>query len=256
MELFFLGVRDVARGWGALRAYPRLWKYVIAPALITAALLVGAGFAVWHFLHPVMRWVSDHLPAVLAHVAGSALAVVLAIVMWFAAAVVFVPLAGLIAGPFAERLSEHLEHALTGRPGAAFAFGEFVHSLVLSIAHSLRRLIGSLFAMILVFCIGVIPVIGTLAAIVAVAWLAAHSAAYDCYDAVLARRLMAYRAKLLYLRSHAPRTTGLGAAVAVMLMIPGVNLFALGLGAAGATVASLEQERQLASARFTETARR
>jgi uncharacterized protein involved in cysteine biosynthesis len=92
--------------------------------------------------------------------------------------------------------------------------------------------------------LGFAPVIGTIAAVIVAAWLAAHAAAYDSYDAVLGRRLMPYRGKLAYLAHHRGRTIGLGAAVAGLLFVPGLNLIALGLGAAGATVASLEQRRQ------------
>ena len=48
---------------------------------------------------------------------------------------------------------------------------------------------------------------------------------------------MAYRDKLAYLARHRGRTLGLGLAVSGMLLVPGLNLIALGLGSAGATVA-------------------
>ena len=51
-------------------------------------------------------------------------------------------------------------------------------------------------------------------------------------------RMVVLRAdKLAYLAEHRSRTYGLGAATAGMLLVPGLNLVALGLGAAGATVA-------------------
>jgi uncharacterized protein involved in cysteine biosynthesis len=71
-------------------------------------------------------------------------------------------------------------------------------------------------------------------------WLAARASAYDCYDAVLSRRGLPYAGKLAYLSHHRGRTLGLGAGVAGLLLIPGANLVALGLGAAGATLAALE----------------
>jgi uncharacterized protein involved in cysteine biosynthesis len=71
-------------------------------------------------------------------------------------------------------------------------------------------------------------------------WFAASGSAYDCYDAVLARRELAYADKLAYLARYRSRTLGLGAGVAGLLLIPGVNLVAVGVGAAGATLAALE----------------
>lgn len=241
MVAFVTGLGDVQRGFVALRRHPRLWKYVVAPAVITAALVVGAVIGVAHLLHPLVGWVHAHLPAWLAGVVGSTLAVVVGVALWSAVAIVFVPLAGVIAGPFAERLSEHLEAALTGQPAAPSSFGDLVHSLILSIVHGLRRLLASLVGVVLVFILGFAPVIGTIAAVIVAAWIAAAAAAYDSYDAVLARRLMPYRGKLAYLAHTRGRTMGLGAAVAGLLLVPGLNLIALGLGAAGATVASLER---------------
>jgi uncharacterized protein involved in cysteine biosynthesis len=57
---------------------------------------------------------------------------------------------------------------------------------------------------------------------------------------VLARRLLPYHDKFGYRAAHRGRTTGLGAAVTALLLIPGLNLVALGLGAAGATLAAHE----------------
>jgi uncharacterized protein involved in cysteine biosynthesis len=54
-----------------------------------------------------------------------------------------------------------------------------------------------------------------------------------------ARGVGRYRDKLAYLARHRSRTLGRGAAVAGMLLVPGLDLIALGLGAAGATVAAL-----------------
>ena len=67
-------------------------------------------------------------------------------------------------------------------------------------------------------------------------------AAYDCYDAVLSRRDLPYEAKTAYLAARRGRTFGLGAAVAGMLLVPVLNLVALGVGAAGATLAVLDEK--------------
>src|SRR5262249_38067180 len=129
----------------------------------------------------------------------------------------------------------------------------------LAVIHSLRRLLAMVIGIVVVFVVGFVPLIGPIAALAVTVWLAAHASAYDCYDAILARRQMAYRAKLAYLGRNRMRTQGLGAAVAVLLMIPGVNLIALGIGAAGATVAALDMEGALpvipeSRARYRETA--
>jgi CysZ protein len=231
------GARDIGRGFAALNAHPSLWRWIIAPAVVTAVLAGALIAGVVHLVDPVHGWVGEHLPAVLARVAGSVLVILIVVVLSAGALLVFVPLAGMIAGPFNEQLSERLEAKLTGQRSPAFSLGGFVHGLALGIAHSIRRLIAALAGFVLVLAIGFVPVVGTIVAAVLAGWLAARGAAYDSYDAVFSRRSMSYSEKLAFLARHRSRTMGLGAGVAAMLFVPGINLVALGLGAAGATVA-------------------
>lgn len=253
MDQLSTGLGDLRRGFAALRANPRCWRYVVMPALVTAVLLVGLVLGVRHVSDPLVGWVALHLPHWLAGIVGGVLHVLVVIGLAAGALVIFVPLAGLIAGPFAERLSEHLEQAITGEPGSPFSFGELIQGLWMAIGHGLRRLLASLGALFVILAIGWIPVVGTIAALVATLWFAARSAAYDSYDAVLGRRMMSYGDKMRYLARYRGRTTGLGVAVALLLFVPGLNLFALGLGAAGATVASLALEGRL-PARYRDSA--
>ena len=256
MDQLATGVRDVGCGLGVLRAHPTLWKWIVAPAVITLLLIAALVAGIIHAVDPVEAWAVSHLPSAIAHVASSVLTILIVGALSAGALLVFVPLAGMIAGPFNEMLSEHIEATLTGQPPAPFALSAFIHGLVLGILHGVRRLAGALVGLAIVFALGFVPVIGTIAATVAAGWLAARGAAYDCYDAVLARRAMAYGDKLAFLARHRQRTFGLGAAVAGMLFVPGLNLIALGLGAAGATVAALELERAARDLRLIPLARR
>ena len=243
MHQIATGARDVGRGLGVLRAHPVLWRWVVAPAVITAGLIGALVAGIVHLVAPVSAWAVAHLPVVLGHVAGALLTGVVVVALAAGALLIFVPLAGMIAGPFNERLSEHVEAALTGAPVAASSLAGFVHGLALSAWHGARRLVAAVVGVILVFAVGFVPVIGPVAAAGAAGWFAATGAAYDCYDAVLARRAMSYGDKLAYLARHRRRTVGLGGVVAAMLFVPGLNLVALGLGAAGATVAAVAAER-------------
>lgn len=249
MRQFVSGVRDVGRGLDVLRAHPALWKWVVAPAVITLVLVVALIAGVVHLADPLVGWLVIHLPSWLAGVAGPLFTVMIVIGLSFCALVVFVSVAGMVAGPFNELLSEHIEATLAGRPPAPFSLPAFARDAALGVVHGLRRIAASLFGLAIVFAVGLVPVIGTIAAVLIGGWLAARSAAYDCYDAVLARRALAYRAKLAYLARHRQRTFGLGATVAGMLLVPGLNLIALGVGAAGATVASHAIETTARAAR-------
>jgi CysZ protein len=238
------GVGDLGRGLAALRAHPALWKWLVAPAIITLLLVVVAVIGIAHAVDPVVAWVTAHLPGWLASVIGGLLSILVIGVLVAAALFAFTAIAGLVAGPFCERLSEHLEAALTGRPPSPFSLRELVHGTLLSVVHAARRLLAALVGLAVVFALGFVPVVGTIAAVVVAVWFAATAASYDCYDAVFGRRMMAYRDKTAYLARHRGRTLGLGLAVAGLLLVPGLNLIALGLGSAGATIADLAMRPQ------------
>lgn len=232
------GFADVGRGMRFLSKHPRLWGWVIAPALVTLAVMIGLVLGVVHLVDPVVVWLTNWLPDFLRGIA-SAVVWLLAIVGLGAGAMfLFIAVIGIVAGPFNEMLSEAVEARLTGKPGPAFSLRSFTRSFVRGIAHGLRRLIVAVLSFLLVFVLGFIPVIGTLGALALGFYLTARGAAYDCYDAVLARRELSYRDKLTFLETHRSRTLGLGAGVTLLLFVPVVNLVALGLGAAGATIAA------------------
>jgi CysZ protein len=236
MRQLATGIHDVGRGLAVLRAHPALWKWVVAPAVVTLLVLVAAIAAIVHLVHPVAAWISERLGWV-ASIAGGVLTLVVTAVLACVGLLVFTQVAGMIAGPFNEQLSERVESVLTGRPPSPFSLRELAHGAALGVVHSARRIAAALVGVALVFVVGLVPVIGAVAAVVLAAWFTATAAAYDCYDAVFGRRAMAYRDKLAYLARHRSRTLGLGLAVAGMLLVPGLNLVALGLGAAGATAA-------------------
>lgn len=234
------GANDVSRGLAVLRAHPALWKWVVAPAIVTLLLIVGAIALIAHLTHPLVAWVVAHLPHFMASIAGPLLTVIVVALLGAAALLVFTAVAGAVAGPFNEMLSERIEARLMGRAVPRFSLPGFVHELGLGLVHGVRRVIVAILGALVILALGFIPVVGTIAALVLGFWFAARGAAYDSYDAVLARRALGYREKLAYLQRHRSRSFGLGAVVAGMLLVPGLNLIALGLGAAGATVATVD----------------
>jgi CysZ protein len=232
------GVHDVGRGFAFLNAHPRLWGWVIAPAVVTLLLLVALVVVALRFLSHVVQSLTAHVPSWLEDVASWGLSVLVMCALAAGALFVFVAVAGLITGPFCEMLSEAVDVQLTGHEGPPFSLLRFLRELAIGVAHSLRRLLISVIGAMCLFALSFLPVVGTIAAMVLGGWFAARAAAYDSYDAVLARRGLPYRDKLVYLRRHGSRTFGLGAAVAGLLLVPGINLVALGVGAVGATLAA------------------
>ena len=237
------------RGFRFLNAHPGLWGWVIAPAVVTLLLLVAAIWGVVAAATPLVAWVTGWLPASIEGGASGLVWLLVIVALGFGALLVFVAVAGVVAGPFNELLSAAVERTLTGVAGPRFSLPGFLRDAATGLLHGLRRLVVFLLGAVVLFAISFIPVIGTIAAPVIGFWLAARGAAYDSYDAVLARRGLSYQAKLAYLAQHRARSFGLGAAVAGLLVIPGVNLIAFGLGATGATLAVHELEAAAASAR-------
>jgi CysZ protein len=231
------GLSDVGKAFDFLKARPRLWKWLVMPAIVTVLVLVGLVIGVMSFVDPLIAWVAAHVPSWLEAIVSWILRIVVIAGIGMAAMVVFVSVAGMIAGPFNEMLSEAVEEELTGKTGPPFAFGTFVTGALVGIGHSLRRLALSLVWLVLLFILGFVPVIGTIAAFVLGLYIAAGGCAYDAYDAVMSRRGFSYAQKQAFLAKHRQRSLGTGGAVAGMLLVPFVNLVALGVGATAATLA-------------------
>ena len=239
---FASGLGDLGRGLRFLGAHPGLWKWVLAPTLVTLLLLVGTIAAVVALARPLVAAATSWLPGFVADAASGLMWIAVVAGLGLGAMLVFVVIAGIVAGPFCELLSEAIEARVTGEPGPPFSIGGFLSGAAAGLVHGLRRLAATAVGVVLVLALGLVPVVGTAAAAVVGGWLGARATAYDCYDAVLARRGLSYGDKLAYLARHRGRTFGLGAGVTGLLLVPGVNLVALGVGTAGATLAALELE--------------
>jgi len=238
------GVSDGLRGAGYLVRHPRLWIWVLAPAVVASILLILAiGFLLKLLSSPI-----DSLAKLLpVEWAGSVLKVAATVGLVFVCISVFISVAAIIAAPFNEMLSESIEESLTGVPGPRFNLLRFLTDVAVGLLHALRRITVYLLVMGVLLLIGlVVPVIGSIVAVVG-AWIAtARFASYDAYDAIWARRRWKYRSKIQYLHINRWRTLGLGAVIAVMLIVPGLNLIGLSIGAVAATLRVVEVELHLA----------
>jgi CysZ protein len=228
------GIGDGFRGASHIFRHPRLWIWVLLPAVIIAILLILLIGALIAWLSPFIAAVAAYLPG---EWAGNVIKILLGIILTIASFSVVFSIASIIAGPFNELLSEAIEEQITGTKGGKFRVLGFLHDIAIGLIHSLRRIFIYLLTMGLLLIVGlVIPVVGTAVAALG-SWIAtARFASYDAYDSVFSRRRMAYRAKLQYLNHNLWRSMGLGGVMAVMSIIPLLNLFALSMGAAGATL--------------------
>jgi CysZ protein len=240
------GVYDGLRGATYLARNPRLWVWVILPAIVAALILIALVTTLTALLGPWIAAVAAYLP-------GSFADNVLTVLIWIAALIasfaIFVSVAALIAAPFNEELSESIEERETGVAGPKFRPWRFLVDLVIGILHAVRRVSIYLVTMGALLILGlVVPVVGTVIATVLGAIVTARFASYDAFDAVWARRRYSYRQKTAYLREHRWRTLGMGGVVGALLIVPGLNVIGLSIGATAATLRVIEQERSRAAA--------
>lgn len=235
------GVTDGVRGASYLVRNPRLWVWVLLPAVIIGALLFLSIGWLLAFLHGPLARVTSFIPG---HWAAHVIEVLAGLVLAVASLAIVLSLAALIAGPFNEMLSEAIEERVTGVPGPTFHLGHFLYDLLIGAIHAVRRIAIYLVTMGLLLLAGIfIPVAGALVTTIGGVLATARFASYDAYDAVFSRRRMRYRDKMAHLNANLWRTMGLGAVVSAVLLVPGLNLIALSIGAAGATLRSIDVAR-------------
>lgn len=234
------GARDVAAGWRFLQARPRLWRYVVAPALVTLLLMIVAIVAVIAAAGPLVDWIAGGMPDAIARWSHGLVWALTVIALGFAAVLLFVPVVGVVADPFNERLAAAVYAARTGAAPAPIGVVAFLRGALGGLARGVGRVLLAIVGAVLLFALPLVPVIGTIAAAAIAAWLTARGAARDCYEAALGARDLDRPAIGALLARHRQRTLGLGATVAGLLLVPGVNLIALGVGTAGATLAAIE----------------
>lgn len=245
------GVYDGVRGAAYLVSRPRLWKYVLLPAIFAIVILIFAIGSALTMLGGPIAALAAYLPGTWA---DNVLELLAGVALTIASFSILISIAAMIAGPFNEMLSETIEEAETGVPSPKFRVLGFLRDLIVGLFHAARRVAIFLVVMILLLVLGVaIPVVGTIIAAILGALATARFAAWDAYDAVWSRRRLRYRDKVAYLREHRWRTWGLGASVAVLLVIPGLNVVGLAIGATGATLRSLELKRAASAAQASIT---
>jgi len=160
------GASDVTKGIAVLREHPDLWKWLLAPAALSLTILVALIALIVHFIDPLVGSVVDHLPHVLATLAGSLLTVLVVALMAAGGLLVFVALAGVVSGPFNEMLSERIEARLRGHAVPAFVLRQFIREAAIGVAHGIWRLFVAVIATLVVFALGIVPGVGTIAALV------------------------------------------------------------------------------------------
>lgn len=239
---FFAGVRALFGGLGFVVTTPSAWGWALIPVLVASALFAGAGVvAVWGGSELAEHLLGDPSGGAWSTVGTWALRVLFWAIGLVVAFIVAMSLAQPLSGFALDALSRKQEIALGGRtwPDQPFVGGALRSLRVTLTALALGLpVIAMLAAITFVFPpIGVVTV--PLKFIVT-----GVLAAYDLLDYPLSMRGHSVRDRLAFIRRNFPAVLGFGVATAALLLVPGVGLFLLPFGVAGATRMVVEADTE------------
>jgi CysZ protein len=240
---FWAGAALPWRGLVFVGRRPRLFIWVIAPALIGLCMVIGAWMTVWYTVPPLIGslWARPEVVGLWQNLWTFTVLVVMGF-FFMGAALLSYGLIGILGTPFYDRLSAAVEHEIGGSAEDAFDLRQTLSDIWWSVVHSVVAMGLWIFVVLGLFSLNLIPVVGgvlevLLSTIATWVWVAR-----EMLDGALSRRQMSFRGKLNFMKAHSRTTLGLGASTAVLLWIPLVNILMLPMGIVGATLMVLEAE--------------
>jgi CysZ protein len=154
------------------------------------------------------------------------------------AVVTFVAVTLAVGGPFYERLSERVDDGLGGVPAATRT--SWAGALLRGARDGLLLVLLSVAAAIPLFVLGLVPVVGTIAAPVAAALVGGRLLAIELTAPAMERRGVRLAARRRLVRSRRALSWGVGVPTYVLAAIPFVAIIAVPVGAAAATLLARE----------------
>ncbi len=209
----------------------------VIPAVVNAALMVA-------WLIAVVWWTPSVIDAQWPQATGiprTVLIVILGAITFGVGAIAVYAVAGLIGGPFWERMSEQIESEVTGRDAPQPPYGR-VAGLAWSGAHTAASFGLWVVVSMPLLLFGLIPVVGPIVQFFAEFGLTALFIARELLDPATTRRNLGYDAKWQLVRSHRDPMLGLGGVATLALAIPLIQFIAVPVGVAAATLWLLDLE--------------
>jgi CysZ protein len=232
---FIRGMTSYGTAFQLISRY-RLWGYVLVPALVSFAYGIGLLLLAWTFSDDLGRWMVSIYPWEKGRSAVTAVATVLgALAILALGFIVYKNLVMALASPFMSPLSEKIERELRGysRP-VTFSTGQFFSDLWRGLRIGLRNLLRELFFTLLLFLLGLIPVLSPFVA-AGLFLIQAFYAGFGNMDYTLERHLDV-RESVRFVRRHRALALGNGVVFMALLLTLIGFLFALPLGAVAATL--------------------
>lgn len=221
------GLRHVVR-------HPSTWPLLVLPTAITLTFFVGALAVTWWSVPWLMGaiWVPGPQHVALVHILYAFVGYLLRALLFLGVGVVVYFTAGLVAVPFNDRLSAHVEHVVRGEdPAQPFDWRD----VPVSVAHSALALLLWVPVMVALWSLEVVPMLGSLLHVVLSTLATSFFLGRELMDGAMSRRRWSFRAKLAFVWRHRSSTLAMGAVAALLLAVPFLNGLLLPVLIAGGT---------------------
>jgi CysZ protein len=236
---FFSGVRALFGGLGFVVTTPSVWGWALIPVVVAATLFGGAGaLAIWGGSELALHIVGDPASGW-----GTFGVWMLRVLFWAIGLVI----AFFVAMSLAQPLSGFALDAIArkqelARGGRTWPDQPFVAGAARSLRVSLTALAIGLPILALLALLTVLVPPAAVVTIPLKFVVTGLLAAYDLLDYPLSQRGCSVRDRIVFMRRNFASVLGFGVATAALLLVPGMALFLLPFGVAGATRMVLDAE--------------
>ena len=232
---FWMGLQFGLAGLRLFLNSPRLQLLGLVPIALTGGVFVGSIWLSLSLLDRLLHvWLTTlpHWISVSAEFFGGSVAAIAAIVLSY---ILFLPLVGIVSGPFRDAMTLHTERLVCG---VALEEG-------LSLWVSLRELIKLLGLQIgILFCLAGVNVALPVAGAIPSLAIAVFLTTFDMVDPALGVKGYLLKQKLQFVRQNIALLLGFGVTTFLVFTVPLLNLLVLPVATIGGTLLVIAETRQ------------
>jgi CysZ protein len=234
---FLTGIGLLGKGLAMYTRSPGLLLLGMLPALIAFVVLLAGFGAVLYFIGPeshAVTWFADGWPVAARDAIRVLAGIAIIVAFVFLSIICYTALALAIGDPFYEKISVRVEQHYGGTDGTVDL--PWWKELVRSVAEAIRLIAFSAGIGVLVFILGLIPAVGTVAAAVIGGIVGGWALAVELTGIPFARRGLRLRQRRQVLRQHRWLSLGFGVAVFACFLVPLGAVLVMPAAIAGATL--------------------
>lgn len=225
---------------------PGLRRYVAIPLLVNILCFGVLGWLLWDSFDnwlDQLSWFDDASGMGFLALIGTLLRWLAALILLLASAYAFTLFANVIGAPFNGLLAERVQRHLTGvPPEQGSAWREFLTALPRTIHGEIAKWIYLALWLVPLLLLQLVPLINVVAPLLLFTF-GAWMMAIEYMDYPLGNHGLGFRQVRATLRARRGLALGFGTSVALVTLIPVVNLFVMPIAVAGATALYVERMR-------------